>query len=73
MPTVNRNVYLRDGISLVDLLRLFCPLYSFVPLLPNNRLDSSTLILQILSVTSDQWHKIDCNYDNVKLCNISKG
>ena len=47
------NVYLRDGTSLVNLLRLFCPLYSFVLLLPINRLDSSTIRLQILSVTSD--------------------
>ena len=53
MPTVNPNVYLRDGTSLVNLLRLFCPLYSFVLLLPINRLDSSTIRLQILSVTSD--------------------
>ena len=37
MPTVNPNIYLRDGRSLVNLLRLFCLLYSFVLLLPNNR------------------------------------
>ena len=36
MPTVNPNAYLRDGISLVNLLRLFCPQYSFVLLLPYN-------------------------------------
>ena len=53
LPTVNPNVYLRLGTSLVNLLRLFCPLYSFVLLLPINRLDSSTIRLQILSVTSD--------------------
>ena len=35
MATVNPNVYLRDIISLVNLLHLFCPLYSFVPLLLN--------------------------------------
>ena len=37
MPTVNPNVCIRDGTSLVNLLCLFCPLYSFVLLLPNNR------------------------------------
>ena len=38
MPTVNPNVYLRDGTSLVNLLRLLCPLFSFVLLLANNLL-----------------------------------
>ena len=38
MSTVNPNVYLRDGTSLANLLRLLCPLYSFVPLLSNNLL-----------------------------------
>ena len=38
MPTVNPNVYLRDGTSLVNSLCLLCPLYSFVPLLSNNLL-----------------------------------
>ena len=57
MATVNPNVYLRDGTSLVNLLCLFCPLYSFVLMLPNYRLDSSTILLQILSVLSDKWRK----------------
>ena len=40
MPTVNPNVYLRDGTSLVNLLHLLCPLFSFVllRLLANNLL-----------------------------------
>ena len=38
MPTVNPNVYPRDGTSLVNSLCLLCPLYSFVPLLSNNLL-----------------------------------
>ena len=53
MSTVNPNVYLTDGTSFVYLLRLLRPPYSFVLLLPNNRIDSSTILLQILSVTSD--------------------
>ena len=38
MPTVNPNIYLRDGITLVNLLHLLCPLFSFVLLLANNLL-----------------------------------
>ena len=38
MATVNPNVYLRDGISLVNLLHLLCPLFSVVLLLANNLL-----------------------------------
>ena len=38
MPTVNPNIYLRDGITLVNLLHLICPLFSFVFLVANNLL-----------------------------------
>ena len=38
MTTFNPNVHLSDIISLMNSLCLLCPLYSFVPLLPNNLL-----------------------------------
>ena len=53
MTKSDPNLYLSDGISLVNLLRLLCPMHSFVLLLHTVCLDSSTILLQILSVTSD--------------------
>ena len=53
MTTPNPNGYLRDVIGLVTSFCLLCPLYAFVLLLPNNCLNLSRLLLQILSVMSD--------------------
>ena len=52
--TSDPNLYLRDGISLVNSIRLLCPMHSFVLLLHTVYLDSLTNLLQMLSVTSDK-------------------
>ena len=43
MTKSDPNLYLRDGISLVNLLRLLCPMHSFVLLLHTVCLDSGKL------------------------------
>ena len=53
LATSDPNLYLRDGISLVNSLRLLCPMHSNVLLLHTVCLVSSTILIQILSITSD--------------------
>ena len=78
MTTPDSKEFLRDVIlSLVTSLWLLFHLYSFNTLLPNTlfSLYSGTNLLQILrskQSAMDYGAKWKCNYDNVKLCDISK-